>query len=88
MSDRWLNGWKLDGDTVLHGNATRCAGCGKVLGIVTVIVKVETPKAEPDWPFDGGSCPVCNARNIKCGQPRDRLTDRLLALRDARSSHE
>lgn len=56
----WLHGWVRQGRTVMVGNSDRCAGCGAILGVVTIAITDMTPEArpEPTWPFDTATCPV------------------------------
>lgn len=60
--EMWLNGWpRMDGN-ILMGTALCCAGCGKLNGIVCVMINegYSFPEKDPDWPFDEENCPVHN----------------------------
>ena len=60
MTDtRWLHGWYVLGDSVLVGTMAHCAGCGREMGLATVVFSETMPDKDPDWPFEKDNCPVC-----------------------------
>jgi hypothetical protein len=78
--ETWHEGWHRTGDQIF----TRCAGCGKTLGVACIaITSDDAPIAEPQWPFDEETCPLCLLRNrlYERDGPPDRLTERMLAMK-------
>lgn len=58
----WLHGWPRMGlSEVLIGSAMHCIGCGRLHGIISVVVNTDwtPPSEQPTWPFTPGDCPVC-----------------------------
>ena len=95
----WLNGWKRDGDGVFIGMKRHCIGCGRNRGVVPVghVPKAELPTLMPDWPFEEGSCPICNLRGGEIGymtveelamMPEDMLSKALDKVRVRRTHRE
>ena len=87
MAEEWLNGWHRNGTSVLVGTGVHCAGCGKFHGITCVAFSAdwEPPEKLPDWPFNKDTCPVCELEKKTppfTEGPEDKLTARLLALRN------
>ena len=62
MIEKWLNGWKRDGDIVQTGTAIHCAGCGRVLSLVSCVLIESSsfPDKNPEWPFQEDDCPICS----------------------------
>lgn len=60
--EKWLNGWQRQGDNVQMGTGINCAGCGRVLGVVCVVIDENwnPPEKGPDWPFPESDCPICS----------------------------
>jgi hypothetical protein len=62
----WLNGWPRlgnDGSAVLMGTAVHCIGCGRFLGITTVVFPEgwQPPGPDPIWPLSQDDCPICRS---------------------------
>ena len=72
MTEReaWLNGWQRRGTYVYIGPGQHCAGCGRTLGLTTVVFEddYESPAELPNWPFEETSCPVCGDRDPWTGK--------------------
>lgn len=86
MSDdreKWLNGWCRHGDSafILLGPNICCIGCGRYGGTTCVVISVNLPDKEPDWPFNERDCPVCAK---PAPEPVDKLTQRAAYLKDKR----
>lgn len=58
----WLNGWaRHDLTTLLMGSGVHCIGCGRLLGVISVVFTADwSPPPEPAWPFRPMECPVCS----------------------------
>lgn len=45
---------------ILMGTSLHCAGCGKLNGVICVVIEedYDFPEKTPNWPFDEENCPV------------------------------
>lgn len=62
----WLHGWPWRGGLdVEMGSGVHCIGCGRMLGVFTVVLPEnwQRPGSQPDWPFPEDRCPVCLCRD-------------------------
>ena len=93
--EHWLNGWPRFGDdgAFVSGRAV-CVGCGRTIAVCTSVANDFSPKEDPDWPFEEGTCPLCalRARYEKAAaelrspatERADKLTERMLAMEERR----
>ena len=84
MREKWLHKWpKINSTTILMGTGIYCIGCGKDRGVISAMIDPDNiPSKRPEWPFEEKNCPICELEDKVMGGPEDKLTARLVALRE------
>lgn len=78
------------------GSAAYCSGCGKGMGVFSVIIPENwIAPPEPQWPYKEGECPVCSLRDevwafrgkMPDGPPQPTLQERLAKYKMEAMAH-